>query len=333
MPRKRVRRAAVVRRAHKPRRKKAKVLRKPASSVLVNHRISGKSSQPQLATESAIMTALPPIDLTALEDNNSDADSVGFVLDEMFPGSPVDTDDEESIVNDYGYCDYVHVPEEADITKELVKRYVESLDEDLYQQLLSKWHAMRHVVSPALPGDFVRHFQNASGCTGSGLVEYQVTCVAEHLNSLTNGYFEGEDPVEFKVRFVTESDPKKQEWLKQFSSAKHIFDDVGKLINGEEVLDVKTPSFVQFHGCCCFGYWFGFSCKDLSGQNSTAEAYKSTCLETESGTSGITFAGNMAFVRESKPLVVFIENVPHLATSPNMRFLLNCLEEAGYSWE
>ena len=108
---------------------------------------------------------------------------------------------------------------------------------------------------------------------------------------------------------------------------------MGQLINGNVLNDVLTQTDVELEGHGIFAYRFGFSRKDLSMHNCRSGSYKATCLETESGTTGVTFKRNMDFVRENTPLFFFIENVPQLATSPNMAFLLQALGEAGYKYE
>ena len=55
-----------------------------------------------------------------------------------------------------------------------------------------------------------------------------------------------------------------------------------------------------------------------------------TCLQEETGSSGVTCAGNFTYVMDSHPAWLFIENVPRLASTPNMVFSLKELQRAGY---
>ena len=61
-----------------------------------------------------------------------------------------------------------------------------------------------------------------------------------------------------------------------------------------------------------------------------SQGYVQTCLQEETGSSGVTRAGNFKYVMESQPAWLFIENAPRLASTPIMVIVLKELQRAGY---
>ena len=125
-----------------------------------------------------------------------------------------------------------------------------------------------------------------------------------------------------------EQDPKKREWLKAFSQPQHLLADVGLLadkVTHNFVSEAEEPTPRS-----AFLFSFGYSCKDLSTLNNFSHEYKSDCLETQSRSTGVTWAGNLGYIRVARPPMVLIENVVASRRGAFVAKLQSDLQEEGY---
>ena len=136
--------------------------------------------------------------------------------------------------------------------------------------------------------------------------------------------------VQMSTRFETDNDDKKRLWLRQFSKPDFLFSDVTSLKHGTKLQDEMSGKKVKFKGTGIFSYSYGFSCRDFSTEDNTSQGYVQTCLQEETGSCGVTWAGSFEYVMGSQPAWLFIENVPRLASTPNMVFLVKELQRAGH---
>ena len=137
-----------------------------------------------------------------------------------------------------------------------------------------------------------------------------------------------DNAVNFKNMLECEFNPRKREWLKEFSKPEMLMDDVCKLSKAQAYnfmtdLEEDVPLDV-------FLFCFGFSCKDLSSLNNHAHSYKSDCVETGAGSTGATWRGNCDFLGVAKPPLALIENVRAARKGPNFEQMKKDLAEVGY---
>ena len=122
----------------------------------------------------------------------------------------------------------------------------------------------------------------------------------------------------------------KRRWLSEWSQPSFLFGDVGELEHGAKLFDYMSGEEVRVDGEGLMSYSFGFSCKDLSTLNNSSKGYVQNCMATAMGTTGVTWRGNYNFLTISRPAFITIENVPRLAKTENLPFMLEVLREAGY---
>jgi DNA-cytosine methyltransferase len=135
--------------------------------------------------------------------------------------------------------------------------------------------------------------------------------------------------------FSCESDPRKQEWIKQnFPDLKYLFGDVtvlgrknGKALNVLTGKQVRVPAV---HVVIA-----GFVCKSVSSENNERRNH-SECIKHGTGDTGETFRGVRNYVMRAKPHVVICENVQGLTQCiggkpPQVHNVVKALEKVGYS--
>ena len=246
-------------------------------------------------------------------DSDGDGDVGRSVPDSDSEAEPrMDVEDDWGADSDCGDMD-------DDIMEEVVRKLVGSLSPERHDRLQRNWHLLQEVQQHR-----GREFERGSGCSGSGMDGHGQNKVVDLCNQLFDC------DVHISTRFETDNDLKKRRWLKQFSKPSRLFSDVTSLKHNTKLKDEISGKQVKFDGNGILSYAFGFSCRDFSTENNTSHDIVQSCLEEETGSSGVTWAGNFKYVIQSQPAWLFVENVPRLASTPNMAFLLSELKRAGY---
>ena len=96
-----------------------------------------------------------------------------------------------------------------------------------------------------------------------------------------------------------EFDARKRVWLKSFSKPKVLTKDVSNLCNDADYDWMTEDEQPIPKDIACWS--FGFSCKDLSTLNNHSKSYKDDCLATKSGSTGITWHGNLNYAKQCMP--------------------------------
>ena len=200
-----------------------------------------------------------------------------------------------------------------DLTRVVISNMLDKLPTTDYVSLVQTW---RDMATLQLTFDD-NNLPCGSGCSGSGMEHTVCLALAAELNDRT-----GID-VRFAAALACELDPRKRSWLEHVHSPEVMESDVCTLAD--------SPAVPQF----LFSFSFGFSCKDLSTLNNVSGDFKETCLSTERdasarGSTGKTWAGCIAYVDATRPLVLFIENVLAALKGSNWTVILRDLSEIGY---
>ena len=192
------------------------------------------------------------------------------------------------------------------------------LPTEQWLKLMVKWKELAALVEK-LPS---RQLPFGSGCTGSGLDAYAFQLFADVMHSMTG------IRIPFQNELEVECNTKKRVWLKHFGKARFLSADVSDLIN--ETGTNEATGNVEEYPQWFFLYVFGFSCKDLSTLNNHSGGYKSSCIESGAGSTGVTWKGNLAYVTRIQPWMLLIENVVAALKGRNREQIFKDLQEAGY---
>ena len=142
------------------------------------------------------------------------------------------------------------------------------------------------------------------------------------------------DMVQIRHVFSCEFDAKKRQWIRDnFPDLQLLFGDVNDLRNGEamnyitnEMAEVPAVDIVVA----------GFVCKSVSTENNNRQDF-SNCINEESGKTGETFGGMMAYIAKYKPSMVVCENVRGISmwnngAEPVIIHVEQKFVQAGYSF-
>jgi site-specific DNA-cytosine methylase len=140
-------------------------------------------------------------------------------------------------------------------------------------------------------------------CAGTdmvvGVVEQLMVLVHTHLN------------VDVKVDFVfsCELDDTARRFAREFMpKPRMVFGDVGQMAN-TYILDRVSGQMVERPVVdLCIG---GFACQSVSRLNGQARDFAG-CIAAHQGTTGVTFAGCVGYLRQARPAIAILENVRSL---------------------
>ena len=173
----------------------------------------------------------------------------------------------------------------------------------------------------------------SSSCSGSGLPR-----VVEH-------YVAKKMKLKVVNAFACEKEPWKQRWndkvIGQFtgdSKAQRtpcMHPDIGGLSGNKCTCMVHGAQEHETSQCFVRKsrvHSSGFSCKDMSKLHASRGSAGRNCLANQTGSSGNTLAGLIAYVKSHRPEILCLENVDDLlsSTSPNYQYLINEFKALGY---